>query len=394
VAADVDSGIVRALHRENGKVAWQYVAGGRVDSPPTIHKGQVIFGSADGSATSLRLSDGEMVWRFLAAPLDLRSVAFNRVESLWPVRGSVLVLDGTAYFSAGRSTWLDGGIHLYGLDAETGNFRYHRQIQNQHPQYTESEEINAVHLKGHLWTDYKTFSQPDQSDSFSTVGSVSDVLVSDGNNVFMRHLMFNRELEKIVRPSRQLFSTFSLLDDSEHHRLDWGLGLGDYDRLPASRHKGGFSRAHLEERSGEAPYVSDNPTGLMLVFDDTDVWGVQRADRRRFKGEYRLFRKKIERPKNQFIWTRTIKQRPRALLKAGEKLFVATMPIDVPADDLHAAYEGRLGGSIRVYDSRTGENEPARYSLESPVVWDGLAAAGGRLYFSTEDGGLSCLSEP
>ncbi len=394
VVADVDSGIVYALHRENGKVAWQYIAGGRVDSPPTIYHGQVIFGSADGSVRSLRLSDGETVWRFLAAPSDLRSVAFNRVESLWPVRGSVLVLDGTAYFAAGRSTWLDRGIHLYGLDVETGDVRYHRQMQNKHPQYTESDEINAVHLKGHLWTDYKTFSQPDESDSFSTTGSVSDVLVSDGSNVFMRHLMFNRKLEKLVRPSRQLFSTFSLLDDSEHHRLDWGLGLGDYDRLPASRHKGGYSRAHLEERSGEAPYVSDNPTGVILVFDETDVWGVQRDNRRRFNGKYKLFKKKIESPKKRYIWTRTLKERPRALLKSGDNLFVATMPIDVPVDDLHAAYEGSLGGNIRVYDSETGENELAKYSLESPVVWDGLAAAGGRLHFSTEDGGLSCFSQP
>jgi len=394
VAADVDSGIVYAVRRKNGKVIWQHVAGGRVDSPPTIYKGQVLFGSADGSVTSLRLSDGETVWRFLAAPSDLRSVAFNRIESVWPVRGSVLVLEGIAYFSAGRSTWLDGGIHLYGLDTETGDVRHHKHMQNQHPQYAESEEINAVHLKGHLWTDYKTFSQPDQSDSFSTTGSVSDVLVSDGNNVFMRHLMFNRKLEKIVGPSRQLFSTFSLLDDSEHHRLDWGLGLGDYDRLPASRHKGGYSRAHLEERSGEAPYVSDNPTGVMLVFDETDVWGVQRSNRRRFNGEYKLFKKKIASPKNQYVWARKIRERPRALLKSGDNLFVATMPIDVPVDDLHAAYEGRLGGSIRVYDSETGDNEIARYSLESPVVWDGLAAADGRLYFSTEDGGMSCFSEP
>ena len=70
---------------------------------PTIHEGMVLFGSADGRVTCLRLSDGALAWRFLAAPVDLRTIAFDRLESPWPVHGSVLLLDGVAYCSAGRS---------------------------------------------------------------------------------------------------------------------------------------------------------------------------------------------------------------------------------------------------------------------------------------------------
>jgi outer membrane protein assembly factor BamB len=52
-----------------------------VDSPPTIYKGLALFGSADGYFYCLRLADGALVWRFRAAPLDRRTVAFGQVES-------------------------------------------------------------------------------------------------------------------------------------------------------------------------------------------------------------------------------------------------------------------------------------------------------------------------
>ena len=41
-----------------GKPVWQFTAGGRVDSPPTIHNGCAIFGSADGQVYCVRASDG------------------------------------------------------------------------------------------------------------------------------------------------------------------------------------------------------------------------------------------------------------------------------------------------------------------------------------------------
>ena len=39
---------------------------------------------------------------------------------MWPVHGSVLVENDTVYFAAGRSSFLDGGIYLFGLDVATG----------------------------------------------------------------------------------------------------------------------------------------------------------------------------------------------------------------------------------------------------------------------------------
>jgi len=104
---------VYAMDGSSGKILWSYCAGGRVDTPPTYYRGLVLFGSRDGWVYCLRASDGELAWRFRAAPQwEHLACAFDRVESLWPVHGSVLVLGDVVYLSAGRSTFLDGGMVL------------------------------------------------------------------------------------------------------------------------------------------------------------------------------------------------------------------------------------------------------------------------------------------
>jgi hypothetical protein len=217
------------------------------------------------------------------------------------------------------------------------------------------------------------------------------VLVSDGSNVFIRHLMFNRELEPQVGRTSQLFSTSSLLDDEEHHRSDWGLGTGDHNRLPAARHKGGASRFHAKEQGQPAPFRTDNPTGVMLVHQDGVVWGAQRAHRRQTFGNYRLFKKAIDGSSGRYTWQADLPVRPRAMLKAGHRLILGVMPKEITEDDPHGAYEGRLGGAIWIVSESDG-SKIGEYSLPSPVVWDGMAAAGECLYLTTVDGHVMCMS--
>jgi len=66
--ASIDEHRVVALTESNGRQVWDFTAGGRVDTPPTIYKGLVLFGSADGWAYCLRESDGQLVWRRLYSP--------------------------------------------------------------------------------------------------------------------------------------------------------------------------------------------------------------------------------------------------------------------------------------------------------------------------------------
>ena len=85
-----------------------------------MYQGNVLFGSADGWVYSLRASDGVLAWRFRAAPMDQRLMAFGQLESVWPVHGSVLIQDDVLYCVAGRSMFLDSGLRLWRLDPGTG----------------------------------------------------------------------------------------------------------------------------------------------------------------------------------------------------------------------------------------------------------------------------------
>jgi len=91
LVASVDTHTVYALKESTGTKLWSFTAGSRVDSTPTMTGGLVLFGSSDGWAYCLRATDGAVVWRFHAAPEDRSIMAFEQLESAWPIHGSVLV---------------------------------------------------------------------------------------------------------------------------------------------------------------------------------------------------------------------------------------------------------------------------------------------------------------
>jgi outer membrane protein assembly factor BamB len=118
--ASVDTHTVYALDQQSGETVWTFTTGARVDTPPTIYRGMALFGSADGWVYALRATDGQLAWRFRAAPEDRRTFVNGQLESVWPVHGSVLVHRDKVVVTAGRSSYLDGGIRLYVLDPTTG----------------------------------------------------------------------------------------------------------------------------------------------------------------------------------------------------------------------------------------------------------------------------------
>ncbi|MCH7728049.1 MAG: PQQ-binding-like beta-propeller repeat protein, partial [Planctomycetes bacterium] len=117
-----------AIDTRAGKVRWRFTANGRLDTPPAIHRGLCLFGSADGWVYALRADSGEVVWRLRAALSDERIVAYGQVESPWPVPGAVLVMDDVAYFAAGRQPLADGGILVFAVDPLTGERHWVKRI--------------------------------------------------------------------------------------------------------------------------------------------------------------------------------------------------------------------------------------------------------------------------
>lgn len=395
LVCDIDAGRVIALEADSGKMRWTYFAGGRVDSPPTIHHGLALFGSADGWVYALRAADGVLAWRFHAAPEELYAVAYDRLESVWPVHGSVLVDGGVAYCAAGRNTYLDGGIALYALDPATGTILQQSRVRTEHPKGDEGskggKDLQWIGLNA---TDNKTLAAPDKSDSFSMEGTRDDVLVSDGQSIFMHHLRFDRHCVRQEKPAKHLFSTTSLLDDAEFHRSFWMLGTGDFSRLPTS-----FSWIFERVKSYGGVQLSV-PCGLMLCYDDRTVWSV------RGQGDYTLsavanrpcspedpplrdFRAPDPSNPPSPQWSIKLSLRPRAAVRVGDRLLLGGVP---KGADRVAAYASPTDGLLCVHATSDG-SKIAERKLLSPPVWDGMAVAGHRVYVATADGQVLCLGE-
>ncbi len=382
VVADKDAHTVLCLDAATGRTVWSFTAGARVDSSPTLHRGRVLFGSTDGWLYCLRLTDGALVWRFRAAPQERRVVVFDQLESPWPVHGSVLVKDDVVYATAGRSSFLDGGIWVYGLSVETGEVLYQTHLQGPWPDVTR---------------------QPGRP--FDMEGAQSDLLVTDGQDLYLGQLRFNTSLARLEAPritklgdrkvGLHLMSNAGFLDTTWYDRNFW-----------------------MYSRRWPGYYFGYNApkTGQILVFDETTTYGLHVFDTRqghapRFwpgRDGYQLFADwnenepvlpptEIGREKGDGYhrslppkWIVRVPVRMKALVLAGDLLFGAGPPDVVPQDDPMAAFEGRLGARLWVVSTRDGR-KLAEYELERPPVFDGLIAAGGRLYVALDNGRLVCL---
>ena len=90
-------------------------------------------------------------------------------------------------------------------------------------------------------------------------------------------------------------------------------------------------------------------------------------------------------------WSTLIRVRATAMVLAGETLVVAGFPDTMDTDNPWAAYEGRRGGKLLVVSVADG-SELVEIKLDSPPVFDGLIAAGGRLYMSDRAGRVTCMA--
>lgn len=435
--AAVNAHTVHALDADSGQLAWSYTAGGRVDSPPTIHQGRVLFGSADGWVHCLHAADGKLCWRFRAAPQDRRIVAYEQLESAWPVSGSVLVQHDTVYCVAGRSAFLDGGMRLVRLDAETGRKLSETLLNERDPATGENLQQQ---IKGQ-----------------DMPVALPDILSCDGRSVYMRNQAFDLagvprsvapaklglsrerrrgETEKpAAEPAVQdhLFSRSGFLDDSWFFRSYWIYGAA------VDSNYGGWLRpGHFA------------PCGRLLVFDDAGLYGFDRKPEYLCNAsvqEYYLYgadrqvgdeaMARVQAATNRINAASTHKQaamsdwaarqkaplsdqnvarfkwaagnppiQARGLVLAGQTLFVAGPPdvldeeaaLRTPDDPAiqaklaaqTAALQGRSGGQLLALAATDGK-PLAGFELDALPTFDGMIAAHSKLYLTTVDGRVLCL---
>jgi hypothetical protein len=348
----VDAHQVVALSAVDGHVLWRFTAGARIDSPPTYDRGALLFGSADGWVYRVSAASGRLVWRLRAAPEDRRIAAFGQLESAWPVHGSVLVDGSTAtnrgrpvaYFAAGRSSHLDGGLRLLAIDAMTGEIRHEKRLFG--PCYT-GDNIRQNYLL--------------------PMGVLPDVLRMEDSALFMRATKFDTRLRRQEgQPTWQLRGGF--LDGDYFKRMPWSMGRSGHARLIV--HDGGHAYCLR---------MFDSLQGL-----DPKVYFTPGED------GYLLFAHVLGSGRNS--WEQRIAIRGRAMVVTERQLCVAGPPDVVDPDDPLAAFEGRRGGVLRIVDKADGRLV-REHELASPPVFDGAAAANRRLLLSLEDGSVACLGE-
>jgi len=431
--ASVDAHTVYALDAESGDRLWSCIVGGRVDSPPTICRFVVpppggsseassnaksnrkppkggttnslcLFGSADGWVYCLRASDGELVWRFRAAPQERRVVVRGQLESAWPVHGSVLVLGDEAIVAAGRSSYLDGGIHAYRLQPATGKM------------------ISETVLYS---PDSRTHVQPTTKGRPERLpGAKSDILSSDGESVYMRHVKLDFERGSQTQLGLHLYPPTGFLDDTWWHRSYWLfareflLGLGQ-PSCPGNGWNDWWNLGNVV------------PSGRIMVYDDDCFYGYGRnmypgfmggqwrggeahhlfasprsaaeIDPQQLRELVKQMRKKKGRHTDiQYRWAASVPMAVRAMALAGQTLFIAGPPdMEKPddprsltlanPDEALAAFEGKRGAKLWAVSAADGKRL-SEVKLHAMPVWDGMAAAEGRLFLSTVDGKVLCLN--
>ncbi|HUU09485.1 MAG TPA: PQQ-binding-like beta-propeller repeat protein, partial [Phycisphaerae bacterium] len=359
--AGVDAHTVYALGAGDGKTAWTFTAGARVDSPPTVHNGLAIFGSADGRVTCLRASDGALAWRFDAAPEERRVTAFGRLESPWPVPGSVLVEDGTCWLAAGRSSYLDGGIHLWALDPATGKVTKQETIYHADP---------------------KTGKMTPETNGFAMTGLLNDIPGTDGAGVFIRQM---KVFASGGGAGVHLYTTGGFLDPTWFNRTLWKAGRAQTSGVMVLGKDVAYGVEIYGSRSRETvfkPGAANYRLACYSLRATADAAGGKGAKPKQ---------KRQQGPTP--VWQQRVPIRITAMVRAGETLFVAGSPDVVDPNDPHGAWEGRKGGVLAAFAASDGK-QLAERKLAAPPVWDGMAAAGGRLYLSTMDGKVVCFAAP
>jgi hypothetical protein len=389
----------------------------------------VLFGSADGYVYALRASDGVLAWRFRATPIDLRLTAWEQIESVWPVHGSVLVKDGVLYCTAGRNMFLDGGVRFIRLNSATGSLIGETVMDDIDPvSGLEMHEAYVVSVPGN-----------------NMPVALSDVLTCEGTNIWMRSQKFTLDGERLeigvenvkTQPDddAHIFCQIGMLDDAYFFRSYWSYGR---------RVSGGYGAWLTAGR-----YI---PSGRILCFDDTNVYGFGRKPQYMVNAsvlEYEFFSAnkytttaninacaasnavinaassdknanssdwhlRSQFPREALSATRcdwTVDQPAtitRAMTATSNTVFFAGTPgllneqwayynpddpeVLAKLEQQARALEGEQGGELWAI-SKTGGTLESRFALDSVPVFDGMAAANGCLYIAAVDGTIQCLSE-
>ena len=110
---------VICLDAGDGSERWKFFTNGPVRFAPSVVNDKVYFGSDDGKVYCLNSANGTLIWSVKANSSDQLLFGNSRMVSASPVRSSVLVESGNAYWAAGVFSQL--GWYLCSRGASNGS---------------------------------------------------------------------------------------------------------------------------------------------------------------------------------------------------------------------------------------------------------------------------------
>lgn len=382
--AAADQHSIYAFDKATGTPRWNFVTGGRIDSAPSLYKGLLLTGSADGKVYCMDALSGKLVWSFRAAPEERLMMNYGQLESSWPVHGSVLLKNDAVCFTAGRSSYIDGGLYFYRLDPLTGKLLTVKNI-------TSIDPLTEASLEKEI--------------KFDSGGTISDLLSADADTIYLKHLAMDENGET-KKAGDHLFSAGGFLGEEWFVRAFWQYGREMYSGW------GGWAKS-----ARQAPF------GRIMGMDKENVYGYGRTEitsketghRAETYHLYSLVKpseatKVAKKPKGQgqkgppknFVWSNQVEQTIRALALSPQHIVTAGVPnlgkktkgILAFENNQEAldAYEGRKGGLLRIYSKESGV-QLAEYTLSAAPVFDGLSIATQEVLISLKDGTVECWGE-
>ncbi len=423
-----DHHTIHALDAKTGAKLWAFQAGARIDSAPSIHGAVLVFGCADGLLYCIRAQDGQLAWRRRLAPAEKWMAVDGQLESVWRLHGSVAIIDDLAYCSAGRSTFLDGGLSLYAVDIGTGKIKHQTRVN------TLSDTRDDLRKPG------------DFVPAYHIEGGNSDLIVAEGGFVYINQMKFSPELtlqptryptkEQATKPSLNLdnksyvnedifkvrwkSTTYDNYDKLAGILVNEATGVGNHDMgahlMTTSGFLDdtffnrtfwmhaptwpGFNHANLAPKSGQLVVIGDTLTyalkaytsryplspsydpeqkGYLLIADRNENDPV--LDPRAWAKDKGMGFSRAAPP----VWHHWLPVRVKAMVLAGDTIFVCGPPDKVKASDPLAAFEGRMGGEIWALNAATGEVLNKLKTTDVPA-FDAMIAAENRLFMCTPAG--------
>ena len=98
---------------EDGRVLWTCVTGGPIRFAPTLHQGRIFVGSDDGTVYCLAADSGKEIWKYQPDFAREKMMVYNRLCSVCPIRTSIMIDQGIAYWAAGIFSGAQTGLQRY-----------------------------------------------------------------------------------------------------------------------------------------------------------------------------------------------------------------------------------------------------------------------------------------